>query len=48
MELPPARVKGKASEIQVYNVVGFRADAPELTKPVQAGAPPAGAPGTGG
>ncbi len=47
VELPPARVKGKAQEIQVYNVAGFRADAPELTKPVQAGPPP-GAPGAGG
>ncbi|MFH2008085.1 MAG: adenylate/guanylate cyclase domain-containing protein [bacterium] len=43
VELPPARVKGKASEIQVFNVIGFRSETPELTKPVQAGTPPTGA-----
>ena len=43
VELPPARVKGKAAEIQVYNVIGFRPEQPELTKPVQAGTPPTGA-----
>lgn len=47
MDLPPARVKGKAQEIQVYNIAGFRAEAPELTKPVQAGPTP-GAPDAGG
>jgi len=48
VELPPAKVKGKAQEIQVYNVAGFRAEAPELTKPVQAGGLPPGTPGAGG
>ncbi len=51
VELPPARVKGKAAEIQVYNVAGFVADAPELTKPIQAvpppGSPPPGSPPPG-
>jgi adenylate cyclase len=47
VELPPARVKGKADEIQVYNVAGFRAEAPELTKPVQAAPPPGVAPAGG-
>lgn len=36
VELPPARVKGKAQELRVWNVTGFGSAMPELTKPVQA------------
>lgn len=35
VELPPARVKGKAQELRVWNITGFAGDMPELTRPVQ-------------
>jgi adenylate cyclase len=35
IELPPARVKGKAQEILVWNVIGERTSLPEHTKPIK-------------